>query len=149
MSPNQSYSSEIQIATSPAQVYTAITLHINAWWTTRANEASQVGDQLTVRFEEGTSWQMEVTSAEPERLLAWHVTEAIHNLTSLSKSDEWEGTTIVWEISAASEGSHVTFTHNGLVPSLECYDICEQGWDYFLGSLKQFLETGTGSPFKP
>ncbi len=149
MSPNQSYTTSLQVAATPAQVYTAITLHIDKWWTELANEATRTGDKLTVHFEEGTSWMMEVTRAIPGHILEWHVTKATHNLINLSKSDEWEDTTIIWEISASKTGSTIVCTHKGLVPALECYDICERGWDYFLGSLKRYLETGTGSPFKP
>ena len=39
------------------------------------------------------------------------------------------------------------FEHLGLVPDLQCWDVCNQGWNYFLPSLKQFAETGRGTPF--
>ncbi len=38
---------------------------------------------------------------------------------------------------------------SGLVPTLECFEVCAQGWDYFfVNSLKQYLVTGEGSPFE-
>ena len=40
-------------------------------------------------------------------------------------------------------GSHsaLTLTHEGLTKEIECYDICEQGWNYYLdGPLKDYLE---------
>ncbi|MDQ2874979.1 MAG: hypothetical protein M3Y33_09385 [Actinomycetota bacterium] len=39
------------------------------------------------------------------------------------------------------------FRHEGLSPQLECYDMCRAGWDQYLPSLRDYLETGTGTPF--
>jgi hypothetical protein len=91
---------------------------------------------------------MTVSEASPNRSLIWQVVEANHDLEYLSKKDEWKGTTIKWEIIEDNNGSEVTLTHQGLVPKLECFDICRAGWNYFLGSLKDFLETGKGYPYK-
>ena len=91
---------------------------------------------------------MTVSEAFPNRSVVWKVAEAHHDLEGIRKKDEWKGTIIKWEIVADETGSNVTFTHQGLVPALECYDICEAGWDYFLGSLKNYLETGKGNPYK-
>lgn len=30
----------------------------------------------------------------------------------------------------------------------ECYDLCSDGWQYFLGSLQQLIETGRGTPYE-
>jgi hypothetical protein len=38
------------------------------------------------------------------------------------------------------------FRHQGLTPRLECYDHCARGWEYFLPSLRDHVETGTGRP---
>ncbi len=144
----QSYSTEILISTKPESVYKAITKDIDKWWTELSNQAVQIGDQLTVRFEKTTSWVMTVTEAFPNRSLVWNVVEANHDLDELVEKDEWKGTAIKWEIAENEAGSKVTLTHQGLVPALECYEICHEGWGYFLGSLKNYLETGKGYPFK-
>ena len=144
----QSYSTEIQISAKPESVYKAITKDIDKWWTELSNQALQVGDPLVVRFEKTTSWVMTVSEAIQNRSLVWKVTEANHELDGISAKDEWKGTTITWNIDETETGSKITFTHEGLVPALECYDICEAGWDYFLGSLKNYLETGKGNPYQ-
>jgi hypothetical protein len=41
---------------------------------------------------------------------------------------EWKGTKIVFEISQKDNKTQLHFTHVGLVPEYECYDICRQGW---------------------
>ena len=144
----RSYSTEILISAKPESVYNAITKDIDKWWTELSNQALQVGDQLIVRFEKTTSWVMTVSEAFPNRSLVWKVAEANHDLEGITEKDEWKATTIKWEIVENETGSKVTLTHEGLVPALECYEICEAGWGYFLGSLKDYLETRKGYPYK-
>ena len=144
----QSYSAEILISAKPHSVYKAITRDIDKWWTELSNQTWQVGDQLVVRFEKTTFWVMTVIEASPNRLLGWKVADANHDLKDLTKKDEWKDTTIKWEITENETGSKVILTHHGLVPALECFEICQTGWDYFLGSLKKYLETGIGYPYR-
>jgi len=91
---------------------------------------------------------MTLSEAIPHRSVIWEVVEANHDLEVLAKRDEWDGTTIVWTIREDEGGSRITFVHEGLSPALECFEICASGWTYFLGSLKSYLETGRGRPFR-
>lgn len=143
-----SYSTELFISAKPELVYNAITRDIDKWWTELSNQALEVGDQLTVQFEKTTYWVMMLSEACLYQSLVWNVTEANHDLEEISIKDEWKGTTIRWKIEENKTGSKVTFAHQGLVPALKCYEICEGGWNYFLGSLKNLLETGKGYPYK-
>jgi uncharacterized protein YndB with AHSA1/START domain len=144
----QSYSTEILIFARPESVYEAITMDIDKWWTELSNQALNVGDRLVVRFEKTTSWVMTVIKAHPNRFLTWMVSEANHDLEGFKRRDEWKGTTIEWKIQENETGSKVTLTHRGLVSALECYEICSAGWEHFLGSLKNYLETGIGYPYR-
>ena len=48
---------------------------------------------------------------------------------------------------AGDGGTTLTFTHVGLVEDHECYGVCVQGWDFYVGqSLRELVETGTGRP---
>ena len=144
----RSYSTKILVSAEPESVYNAITNDIDKWWTELSNQARQVGDLLIVRFEKTTSWGLTISEAFPNRSLVWKVAQANHDLEGITAKDEWKGTTIKWKIAGNEKRSTVTFTHKGLVPALQCYEICETGWDYFLGSLKSYLETGKGWPYK-
>jgi uncharacterized protein YndB with AHSA1/START domain len=37
--------------------------------------------------------------------------------------------------------------HVGLTPAIECFDICRDGWNQYLGNLQSLVETGRGHPF--
>jgi len=144
----QSYSKEFWVAAIPEFVYRAITGEIHKWWTELSNKALQVGDKLTVQFEDKTSWSMVVTEAVENQSLVWQVIEANHDLQNISTKNEWKGTTIKWNIKENKSGSKILFTHEGLVPALECYNICEGGWEFFLESLKNYLNSGKGTPYR-
>ena len=143
----KSFSIDVQIKESPKKVFSALTVHVNQWWTEHSNTATKVGDVLTVEFEDDTTWVMELLQVDDNSRILWRVVSAQHNLAWLVKKDEWQDTEILWQIEETDLGCKVSLTHNGLTPSLECYEICNDGWQYFLGSLKQFLETGKGHPF--
>jgi hypothetical protein len=60
---------------------------------------------------------------------------------------EWRGTKIVFDISKKGDKTEVVFTHHGLVPQYECYDVCKDAWtSYIQGSLKNLITTGKGQP---
>jgi hypothetical protein len=49
--------------------------------------------------------------------------------------------------SAGPDRTELTFRHEGLRPSLDCYDSCSLGWDQYLRSLRSLAETGKGMPY--
>lgn len=54
-----------------------------------------------------------------------------------------------FDISTHEDTTQVTFTHIGLVPEVECYDMCIKGWDqYIKGSLFKLITEGEGQPQK-
>ena len=145
----QSYSKKITVTADVEFVYKAITKEIDKWWTINSNDAVNVGDILTVKFGEPYFMSMQVEDSIPNKLLVWKVVSANMFVEGSGiNNDEWVGTKIHWKLSGAERGSDISLYHEGLIPSFDCYDICKDGWDYFLGSLKAFLDTGTGSPHK-
>ncbi len=94
---------------------------------------------------------MVVNSLVPNKSVELECVEANHIHSGLSSSilEEWKGTILRWEIDKLNEDTKIVFIHEGLAPSLDCYEVCEQGWSYFFAkSLKQYLDTGEGFPFE-
>jgi hypothetical protein len=61
--------------------------------------------------------------------------------------DEWKDTDIVFDITETSDGTEVRFTHAGLTPQFQCYDVCSNAWTgYLTGSLRELILTGQGQP---
>jgi hypothetical protein len=149
MSTN-SYTREIIVSNTPHAAYQALTTAFDKWWTTSCNLISATGDTITFRF--GSSyWVMRANSLVTDKSVELECIDAHHVHEGLSSSilNEWEGTKLKWEIHKHGEKTRIVLVHDGLVPSLNCFEVCEQGWDYFfVNSLKQYLDTGKGLPFE-
>ncbi len=144
------YTREIFVSSTPGEAYQALTVGFDKWWTTSCDSISKQGDTITFRFGP-TFWVMRASKLIPDSYVELECIEAHHEHEGLPSSiiNEWQGTLLKWEIEKQSDKTRITLVHDGLVPSLECYEVCEQGWDYFfVNSLKQYLDTGEGSPFE-
>ncbi len=92
---------------------------------------------------------MSVERLEPEREVGWLCTRAYIAASQVARKDEWVGTRVIFRLTPVDGGrTRLDFEHIGLVPAMECYDLCRDGWDYFLPSLQKYAETGRGTPFE-
>lgn len=147
---NTSYTREIFVSNKPGMAYKALTTGFNRWWTTSCDSISSTGDKITFRFGP-TYWVMRANNLVPDDLVELECIEAHHVHEGLPSSilNEWEGTKLIWKILEHGDKTRIILVHEGLTPSLNCYEACEQGWDYFfMNSLKKYLDTGEGSPFE-
>lgn len=137
------YHIEVFLNVENTTVFTALTKQLESWWGKVDTSISKVGDTFTIHFGKAF-WTFNVVQYDLNSKLIW---ECIDGQPSLEK--EWVGTILQWELKphANNSGSVLNFTHNGLTPDFECYDICAPTWTRFLNeSLKNFLESGKGMP---
>lgn len=115
------------------------------WWTAGFTGASQkVGDAFTVRFGE-TFVDFAVAEWIPAKRIVWLVTDC--NLPFVKDKKEWKGTRVIFEMSSDGPATTVTMTHAGLVPSVECYETCRNGWNFYITeSLQKLLSENKGIP---
>ncbi|CAG4994626.1 hypothetical protein DYBT9275_01432 [Dyadobacter sp. CECT 9275] len=141
------YQKHMETDQSAAVVYAALTEHIQHWWSTDlTGAAAQAGDSFTIGFGE-TRKTFKILEATPCTRVVWTCTKAYIDLNSLQNKGEWVGTRLVWTLDDRGENTTLTFLHEGLSPDLECYTVCEDGWNTFLASLGDYLATGKGAPF--
>ncbi len=139
---DQDFTSVKTIAANPEQVLVALTTPegVAGWWGATSGSAAQVGDVLEVGFGSSRVVTMDVASLEPGRI-EWFVERAPH-------TPEWDGTTIVFELTPKGSETELHFRHVGLVPQFECYEMCFAGWTHYLASLVAYAETGEGNPYR-
>jgi uncharacterized protein YndB with AHSA1/START domain len=129
------------------EVYGAITENISDWWSNDlTGAAARADDSFTISFDR-TRKTMNIIEAIPNRRVVWKCVKAYIDMPSLKNKAEWVGTTLIWTFTADNRDTTITFLHEGLNKSFECYEVCEDGWNTFLASLKAFLTTGNGTPF--
>lgn len=128
---------ELTVPKSPAAVLAAIA-DVRSWWGgTITGTADRVGAEFTYRYKDMHTSTQRVVEMSPERIV-WDVLSS--ELTFLEAPKAWDGTRIVFALSPSGTGTKVVFTHEGLVPSCECYGACSEGWTYYVnGSLKNRL----------
>ncbi|XZF15826.1 SRPBCC family protein [Chitinophagaceae bacterium MMS25-I14] len=141
------YKKSITVNKPVNEVYAAITRHIADWWSNDLKGAAvQAGDSFDISFG-STRKTMDIVEAIPDERVVWKCVKAYISSAALKNKSEWEGTEMIWTISASGQYTTLDFLHKGLNQSLECYNVCEAGWDTFLGSLETYLTTGKGQPY--
>jgi hypothetical protein len=141
----QDYQGSITAGISPKEAFDKIS-RVSEWWGTNfEGQARKLNDIFTVRFGNGDRYTMKVVEMVPDQKVVWLVVDS--NQTWHEDRTEWTGTKIVWEISSQNATAHIAMTHVGLVPSFECYDQCQQGWNYLIQqSLFRFMTENKGLP---
>lgn len=135
----QDYHRSIIADVTPGEAFERIN-DVSAWWAKHLEGSSQrLNDVFTVRFGQ-TFVTFRVIEFVPGKVVAWEVTDCY--LHWIKNKKEWNGTTVRFVISTAGEKTEVTMTHIGLVPGVECYNDCENGWNEHLTILHSFLLLG-------
>lgn len=141
---NRDYSRTFTVAASAERTFDAIaTLRgLQGWWTPLARGSDAPGGEIRLRFQGMEEYiDLHVHALRSPVEVVWSVIEH-------SSLDEWAGTELRFNISSVGDDEcRVAFRHQGLTPSLDCYDNCKLGWDHFLRSIAAFAERGKGAPF--
>lgn len=141
----KNYTTTIAVAKPPKEAFAAI-LHVRGWWS-EAIEGStaKVGDEFMYHYQEMHRCTMRLVELEPDKHVAWLVTDNYFSFTE--DKTEWKGTKVVFDLEPKTGETEIRFTHEGLVPQYECYNVCSDAWgSYIRESLKSLIETGNGSP---
>ncbi|WP_129670204.1 SRPBCC family protein [Phytoactinopolyspora endophytica] len=143
---DNSYTTSFTVNNTPAEVFEAIT-NPRGWWSEEIDGGTDtIGDVFVYSYGDAHRCSMKLTEAVPGKKVVWQVLE---NYFGPNEDPEWKDTEIVFDISQTATGTELRFTHVGLVPQFECYDICSQGWgSYIGGSLHNLITTGQGTPNK-
>ncbi|MFC9964717.1 SRPBCC family protein [Nocardia ignorata] len=141
------FTATITVHKTPAEAFAAIN-DVWSWWSeTVEGTSGTVGDSY--RFEVPGIHRCTMTTTEsiPGKRLVWHVTDS--HLAFISDTAEWENTDVVFDITETPAGTEIRFTHVGLAPEVECYEVCANAWGaYITTSLHGLLTTGKGDPFR-
>jgi hypothetical protein len=86
---------------------------------------------------------MKIVEFIPDKKVTWLVLDSHFNFTKVKT--EWKETKICFEISRKGNKTQLLFTHLGLVPQYECYDVCNDAWNDLINiSLRGLITTGKG-----
>jgi hypothetical protein len=142
---DQDFTAAITVDQTPAEAVEAIK-NVRGWWSEQIEGSTvKLGDEFTYRYKDVHSCKMKLIEVIPQKRVAWLVVDNYFNFTK--DKSEWKGTKIVFDVSRKDNVTEIRFTHEGLVPEYECFNICSKAWgSYINGSLRNLTMTGKGQP---
>ena len=141
----QDFSTSFLVDETPHEVFNAVN-NVRGWWSERIDGGtSQLNDEFTYQRWELHRCTMKLIEVVPGKKVVWLV---LDNYFSFTKDkSEWKDTKIFFDITRQGDKTQVGFTHQGLVPEYECFDICKNAWtQYIQQSLFNLVTTGKGQP---
>ena len=139
------FSATLSVTASAQDAFDAVN-NVRGWWSANIEgNTGKLGDEFTYRYQDVHVCRIRVTESLPGKRVAWKVLDNHFNFTE--DKTEWRGTTMVFDFSEMEGTTEVRFTHMGLVPEYECFDVCSNAWgSYINGSLRSLISTGKGRP---
>lgn len=142
---NQDFIVTISVDKSPAEVFKAVT-NVGGWWSEEIEgHTANQGDVFYYHFQDVHRCTIKLTEVVPNKKIVWEVLDNYFNFTQ--DKTEWIDNTISFDITQTDGHTTLKFTHHGLLPEYECYDICAKCWtEYISGSLFDLITKGRGQP---
>jgi hypothetical protein len=139
------FTTTILIDQPQEQVFNAIN-NVRGWWSEEIEgSTNKLNDEFKYHFEDLHRCKIKLIEVIPGKKVVWLVLENYFKFTK--DTTEWTGTKIIFEIAKKDNKTELRFTHVGLVPEYECYDVCSKGWNnYIQSSLRSLITTGKGRP---
>jgi len=141
----QDYTAFFTVDQSPQTVFNAIN-NVRGWWSQAVEgDTDRLGAVFYHHYQDVHRCTLKIVEHVPGKKVVWRV---LHNdFNFIKDKTEWNGTDVIFEITKNGAKTDVRFTHAGLVPAYECYDICSNAWgQYIAGSLRKLITTGKGEP---
>ena len=139
------FTTTLVVDQTPEEAFNAIT-NVRGWWSEEIEGGtSKLNDKFDYHYEDVHRCKMKLTEVIPDKKVVWSVLDNYFKFTE--DKSEWIGTKIIFEIFKKDDKTHIQFTHQGLVPEYECFEICRDAWTtYIQKSLRSLIENGKGQP---
>jgi hypothetical protein len=139
------FKTTIVVDQTPEEVFNAIN-NVRGWWSEEVEGATEkLNDEFTYHYKDVHLCKMKLIEVVPDKKVVWLVLDNYFNF--IEDKTEWKNTKIIFEIIQKNNKTELHFTHQGLVPEYECFEICREGWtNYINSSLRNLITKGKGQP---
>ena len=139
------FTTTILVDNTPEEVFDAIN-NVRGWWSEEIDGSTdKLNSEFDYHYEDVHRCKIKVIELVPNKKIVWSVLDNYFKFTK--DKSEWKGTKIIFDIGKKDNKTEMRFTHEGLVPAYECYEICRDAWTgYIQKSLRNFITTGKGQP---
>ena len=141
------FTATILVDQTPEEAFIAINTP-RGWWSEEIEGGTdKLNDEFTYHYQDVHNCRMKLIEVIPNKKVVWQVLDNYFKFTK--DKSEWKGTKIIFEISEKDNKTQIHFTHHGLVPEYECFEICSNAWSqYVTQSLWSLITKGKGQPNK-
>lgn len=139
------FTTTILVDQTPQEALEAIT-NVRGWWSeVIEGSTDKLNEVFAYRYQDVHRCKLKLIELVPGKKAVWLVMENYFSFTQ--DKAEWTGTKLFFEIEKKGSKTQIRFTHIGLVPEYECFDICVNAWSqYIQQSLYNLITTGKGEP---
>ena len=126
---NKNFKATIEVSKSPGDVYDLITNDVAKWWGGKdfAGNSKNPNDEFTIHHPGAHYSKQKLVEVAPGKRIVWLVTDSTMHWLKKDQH-EWTNTKMIFEITTKGDRTVLHFTHEGLTPEKECYEMCEKGW---------------------
>jgi len=141
----QDYTTSFLVDQTPEEAFDAIN-NVRGWWSEEVEgDTAKLNDEFTYHYKDVHSCRMRLIEVIPGKKVVWLVLDNYFDFTK--DKSEWKNTKVIFQIAEKDGKTEIRFTHEGLVPAYECFDICSNAWGgYITGSLRNLITIGKGQP---
>ena len=138
----QSFKYSFSTSKSPGEAFSYL-INPKNWWTGLFGEkiegkSEAINNEFSFNAGDGIHYSnQKLIELVTESKIVWLVTDS--NLSFLKNTNEWAGTKICFDIERVDGKTKISFTHDGLIPAIECYDSCSNAWAQYLQNLDNFF----------
>jgi len=140
---NEDFTTTILVDAAARDVFNAIN-NVRGWWSENIDgDTNKLNSEFLYHYQDVHRAKMKIIEYVSDKKVVWHV---LDNYFKFTKDEtEWKDTNVIFEISEKDGKTQLKFTHQGLVPDYECFNVCHDAWTHYIqGSLKDLILTGKG-----
>lgn len=132
---NKNFTTTLIVDQTPEEVFNVVR-NVRGWWSGYYSEeikgdTEKLNDEFSFRAGGGAHYsRQKLIEVIPNKKIVWLITDS--KLDFLEKKDEWTGTKVIFDISTKVNKTQLVFTHDGLIPEIECYNSCAPAWSQYL-----------------
>ena len=142
---NNDFTTSILVNQPAGDVFNAVQ-NFRAWWSEEIEgETGKLNETFFYHYKDVHLCKIKLIESVAGKRLVYLVVDNQFNFTT--DKTEWINTKLIFDISAEGNKTKLQFTHEGLVPDYECYNVCHDAWtSYIQGSLQSLITSGKGKP---
>ena len=132
---NKNFTTTLIVDQTPEEVFNVVR-NVRGWWSGYYSEefegnTEKLNDEFSFRAGGGAHYsRQKLIEVIPNKKVVWQITDS--KLDFLEKKNEWTGTRVSFDISTKGNKTELVFTHEGLIPEIECYNSCAPAWSQYL-----------------